>query len=82
MFLLYSLGVLGVGSFVYLPVNSDPPNLDVLPMAMLTGAIEPAVVVSATNSLALIGLFEWHEHAHILYHLPFPDQCPHADYEL
>ena len=55
LFLLYSLGVLGVGSFVYLPLNNDPPILDVVPMAMLTGAIPPAVVlVSVINSWALI----------------------------
>ena len=46
--------MLGVGSVVYLPVNNDPPFLDTVPMAIETGAIEPAVVVSVMNSLALI----------------------------
>ena len=51
LFLLYSRGVLGVGSVVYLPDNNDPPFLDTVPMAIETGAIEPAVVVvSVMNS--------------------------------
>ncbi len=51
LFLLYARGVLGVGSVVYLPVNNDPPFLEVVPMAIETGAIEPAVVVvSVMNS--------------------------------
>jgi hypothetical protein len=77
--------VFGVGSelITYLPVNKDPPFLDTVPMGMLTGAIEPAVVpVSVMNSLALIGQSEWHGYAHTLYHLSCPDQLSHADYEL
>jgi hypothetical protein len=60
LFLLYSLGVLGVGSdpVVYLPVSKEPPDLDVMPMGMLTGAMPPAAVapVDAVSiiSLALI----------------------------
>jgi len=45
--------VFGVGSelVTYLPVNRDPPFLDTIPMGILTGAIEPDVVlVSAMNS--------------------------------
>ncbi len=67
LFLLYSLGVLGVGSSVYLPLNNDPPFLDTVPMAMLTGAIPPAVVlVSAINSLALIQFFREYIFEHAL----------------
>jgi hypothetical protein len=44
--------VFGVGSelVTYLPVSMLPPFLDIVPMGILTGAIEPDVVVSAMNS--------------------------------
>ena len=43
-FLLYSLGVLGVGSVVYLPLNRFPPFLVIMPMEVAMGAMLPAVV--------------------------------------
>ena len=47
--------MLGVGSVVYLPESRLPPILDVVPMAIETGAIDPdVVVVSVMNSWALI----------------------------
>lgn len=54
LFLLYSLGVFGVGSdpVMYLPVNRLPPDLDCMPRGMATGAIAPATVPdSGKNSL-------------------------------
>jgi hypothetical protein len=60
LFLLYSLGVLGVGSdpVVYLPVSKEPPDLDSMPMGIATGAMPPAVEAPieafSTISLALI----------------------------
>jgi hypothetical protein len=49
LFLLYSLGVLGVGSdpVVYLPVSKEPPDLDNMPMGMLTSAMPPEAVAPA-----------------------------------
>ena len=63
MFLLYSLGVFGVGSesVVYLPDNKEPPDLDSVPMGILTGAMPPAAVAPADAdsviSLHFIGDF-------------------------
>ena len=67
-FLLYSLGVFGVGSepVIYLPANNDPPFLDTVPMGMLTVATLPAVVVSVINSLALIVVVPVYIFAHAL----------------
>jgi len=47
------LGVLGVGSLVYLPLNSDPPILVCVPMAILTGATLPADV-APTEAFSII----------------------------
>ena len=49
LFLLYSLGVLGVGSdpVTYLPVSKEPPDLDNIPMGWLTGAMPPDAVAPA-----------------------------------
>jgi len=46
-FLLYSLGVLGVGSVVYLPLNRFPPFLVIMPMGAATVATLPAPVAPA-----------------------------------
>jgi hypothetical protein len=46
-FLLYSFGVLGVGSVVYLPLNRFPPFLVTMPIGVAAGAMLPAVVAPA-----------------------------------
>jgi len=46
-FLLYSFGVLGVGSVVYLPDSKLPPFLDIMPMGCTATATDPAVVAPA-----------------------------------
>ena len=48
-FLLYSLGVFGVGSelVTYLPVSMLPPDLDIMPMGIETGATPPAELAPA-----------------------------------
>jgi hypothetical protein len=47
------LGVLGVGSVVYLPLNIEPPDLDCMPNAWLTGAIDPELV-PPTDAFSII----------------------------
>ena len=55
LFLLYSLGVLGVGSelVIYLPVNIEPPDLDCMLKLVDTGAIDPALV-APTDAFSMI----------------------------
>ena len=49
LFLLYSLGVFGVGSelVTYLPDSMDPPFLDVMPKGIATGATLPLQLAPA-----------------------------------
>jgi hypothetical protein len=49
LFLLYSLGVFGVGSapVTYLPVSKEPPDLDVTPKDVSVGAMPPAQLAPA-----------------------------------
>jgi len=65
VFLLYSFGVLGVGSesVMYLPESNEPPDLVCNPTAILTGAmlpldVPPELAPSSIISLALIGLLQ------------------------
>lgn len=83
MFLLYSFGVLGVGSesVMYLPESNEPPDLVCMPKAMLTGAIlpldvPPELAPSSMISLALIGLLQILGRSHIAR---FDSTCHRAD---
>ena len=57
LFLLYSLGVLGVGSdpVTYLPDSMEPPDLDTMPRADSTGAMLPDTVAPA-DAVSIISL--------------------------